>query len=226
MHRKAEGRCTPDNWFQRRPAPARSIRRWLTAPAWALRGIQFVTDSPQQLAAPRQGVARTSTPTRIFIQTGPTESPADRPVLHDDQLLPMASTAPCWSAVPPGIHQLLLISWLMAANRQRRQQDAVLTMRIRQPPLQRCSAIRQRQIAWTEVAALSSQSSEWQVNLVMIFSSQTCTSISQQRQPQAIQYRRNAFAWARGSRRLACHKSEDPAPAPVRQSSRTRSSTA
>lgn len=89
----------------------------------------------------------------------------------------------------------------MAANRQRRQQDAVLTMRIRQPPLQRCSPIRQRrQIAWTEVAAFIITVIIRVAGklLVIIFVFRVVNpylDIAQQRQPlQAIQYRRNTFA--------------------------------
>ncbi len=52
------------------------------------------------------------------------------PFFHDDQLLLLLGPAPwCWSAVPPYPPAALIVAE-MAANRQRRQQDAVLTMRI------------------------------------------------------------------------------------------------
>ena len=127
------------------------------------------------------------------------------PFFHDDQLLLLLLMAVqrqgAGQLFHQGIHQLLLIVAEMAANRQRRQQDAVLTMRIRQPPLQRCSAIRQRrQIAWTEVAAFIITVIIRVAGklLVIIFVFQVVNpylDIAQQRQPlQAIQYRRNTFA--------------------------------
>ncbi len=52
------------------------------------------------------------------------------------------------------INQLLLIVAQMPSGRQGRQQQAVLHMVIRQPPLQRCAAAARRQdIARAEVAA-------------------------------------------------------------------------
>ena len=68
------------------------------------------------------------------------------PLFHDDQLLLFLLMAVqrqgAGQLFNQRIHQLLLIVAEMTANRQRRQQDAVLIMRIRQPPLQRCAAIR------------------------------------------------------------------------------------
>ena len=68
------------------------------------------------------------------------------PLFHDDQLLLFLLMAVqrqgAGQLFNQRIHQLLLIVAEMTANRQRRQQDAVLIMRIRQPPLQRRAAIR------------------------------------------------------------------------------------